>query len=99
MLINIENLKEYIGKEIGAVYQWNGIGRSEMFEGHEVRSGILRDVSDEGIYLEFTGIKPIVDQFGEIRGHRIPFKKSDIGELCKVFGENGKILYDNNIQN
>ena len=63
----MKNLKEYIGRKVGVVYQWNGIGRSEMFEGHEVRRGILREITDEDIYLEFTRIKRIVDPFGEIR--------------------------------
>ena len=91
-------LREYINEKIGVVYQWEGIGRSETFNGLEIKNGILREVNDKEIYLELI-IKPIIDPFGEISGHRIPFKKTDIGELHKISNKKGENIYDYNSVN
>lgn len=88
----LDELKKYTGEEVGVIYKWRGIGWNGDPSKIENQGGILKEVNSEEVYIEFTGIKPIVDPFGRIIGHRIPFK-GEIGTVHKIFSKDGKVIY------
>ena len=90
--MNTGKLEENVGKEVAAIYQWRGPGCRNDPNYVEMHRGFLKEISDEGIVIEFTDVQPIVEVFGKILGHKIPFD-GKIGKLLRVYGNRGEILY------